>query len=65
MTDNAAMRPVVAAEYLGLTVPTLRGLARRGLIPTPLRVSHKVRLYRRSDLDAYLAGTWKPRSSGR
>jgi excisionase family DNA binding protein len=43
-----------AAAYIGVSATTLRGMVERGDAPAPVRVGIR-RLYRRIDLDAWVA----------
>ncbi len=59
-THPAIFYELQAAKYLGISRPTFRNLVFSGIIPYAMHIGGKVRIYRRSDLDSYIAGlNWR------
>ncbi|MFO1044530.1 MAG: helix-turn-helix domain-containing protein [Planctomycetaceae bacterium] len=53
-----------AAEILGVSQNTLRGWAKEGKIPMHRNPANGYRLFRRTDLEAFLANVAKSRTVG-
>jgi excisionase family DNA binding protein len=54
------LRTAAAAEYLGIAHNTIRKWAARGEIPMHRNPANGYRLFKRSDLDAFLKRAAKP-----
>ena len=51
----AGLREDMAAAYVGISPSTLRDLVKRGEVPSPVRPTSRTPIWRRADLDAWLA----------